>query len=672
MISVKKFGGRFLSMLLALVMMCAPFAAMPPAASADPVEYPLWVGGTRVTSANASDILSDGAVSYDAATNTLKLKGATIEGKSGSNESDSIGIYFTNSEGLTIEASGTNTVSGKDTAQYYAEFGIKSSEFAPLTIILKDGANLDVKGALNKVYSDNISSAASSQLGHLTVKGRGTLNFIGGACNMSSGLGCRSLTVEDDVALISRSNAAGLEGAPGIYGFGARIYSGSIILKGNADVKFYGRADGAIFVNDGLSVEAYDWTGSMTASTSSKVIQKASSSPQKFQFNINKIKVTGYTDENSTEGGTELTQGICDFGEVASSYKKLTFAPKAPVTVTFEMNGHGEQVPAQPLVAGAHAVMPPNPVASGWTFGGWYADSTFSQTFDFTAPINQNTKVYAKWTKAASGGGSSGSGVTKYYTLSFDTGGGSAISSVTKASGTTINLADYVPVKDGYDFAGWYGDKAMTEKVTSLELIKSMTLYAKWEEKSKAAENPLPFIDVKMTDWFYGDINYVYDKGIMKSVSETSFAPKTPTTSAMLVTMLYRLEKEPEVSGKSTFADVADGMWYSKAIAWAQMNKIVEGHSATVFGPKNNISREQLAAILYRYAQYKGYDVSKSADLSGFTDSGSIKSYAAMPMKWAVAEGLIQGMGNDMLSPSSGATRAQIAAIVHRFCEKVK
>ena len=185
------------------------------------------------------------------------------------------------------------------------------------------------------------------------------------------------------------------------------------------------------------------------------------------------------------------------------------------------------------------------------------------------------------------------------------------------------------------------------------------------------AETPLPFPDVAEGDWFYDAVRYAYENGLMDGVGDNLFAPNSETTRAQLVTILYRLEGEPEVSGTSGFTDVEAGTWYTDAVAWAAANGIVNGVSETEFAPGKDITREQLATILFRYAEAKGYDVSARADLSAYPDADQIQSYAAESVAWAVAEGLIQGFEDNTLRPAGNATRAQIATILMRFCEGV-
>ena len=180
-----------------------------------------------------------------------------------------------------------------------------------------------------------------------------------------------------------------------------------------------------------------------------------------------------------------------------------------------------------------------------------------------------------------------------------------------------------------------------------------------------------PFIDVAEGDWFYDAVVYAYQNELMNGVGGNRFAPNSETTRAQLVTILYRLEGQPAVSGDLPFTDVETGIWYTDAILWAAQNNIVNGVNDTEFAPGDEITRQQLVTILYRYAEAKGYDVSASADLSGYPDAGQVQDYAQPAMAWAVAENIIQGMEDGTLKPAGNASRAQIATILMRFCEDV-
>lgn len=191
------------------------------------------------------------------------------------------------------------------------------------------------------------------------------------------------------------------------------------------------------------------------------------------------------------------------------------------------------------------------------------------------------------------------------------------------------------------------------------------------KDKGMTTYSKLPFSDVRIADWFYNDVKYVYEKGMMAGTAADVFAPNATTTRAMIVTILYRLEGSPAVTGTSAFVDVPAGQWYTDAVNWAAANQIVKGTSATTFAPNDSITREQMAAILYRYAQYKGYDVTKKADLSGYSDNGQVSAYAKDALAWANAAKLINGVTNTTLAPQGNATRAQVSAILHRFCDGV-
>ena len=185
------------------------------------------------------------------------------------------------------------------------------------------------------------------------------------------------------------------------------------------------------------------------------------------------------------------------------------------------------------------------------------------------------------------------------------------------------------------------------------------------------AETPLPFTDVTEGDWFYDAVRCAYETGLMDGVGDNLFAPNSETTRAQLVTILYRLAGQPEPGGDSGFSDVETGIWYTDAVAWAAENGIVNGVSDTEFAPGDDITREQLAAILYRYAAYQGYDVSQRADLSGFGDASSISGYAQEALSWAHAQGLVLGFEDGSLRPQGTASRAQIAAVLMRFLAAV-
>lgn len=192
-------------------------------------------------------------------------------------------------------------------------------------------------------------------------------------------------------------------------------------------------------------------------------------------------------------------------------------------------------------------------------------------------------------------------------------------------------------------------------------------------DNKKPAPKPevkLPFTDVSTSDWFYDDVAFVYENGLFSGTDSRSFSPNASMTRAMLVTVLYRLEGEPTVTGRSSFTDVRSGAYYEKSVIWAAANGIVTGTDSTSFSPDAKVTREQLAAILYRYAQYRKLDTDASAKLNSFTDADSVSAYASEALGWAVSEGLINGASGKLM-PKGDATRAQVAAILHRLVKNV-
>lgn len=180
----------------------------------------------------------------------------------------------------------------------------------------------------------------------------------------------------------------------------------------------------------------------------------------------------------------------------------------------------------------------------------------------------------------------------------------------------------------------------------------------------------LPFADIPSGSWYYDDVAYVYDTGLMTGLTVTAFGPNLSTTRGMIVTILWRMENEPAAKHGCPFADVRRGSYYEQAIAWASENGIVTGFDASTFAPDRAITREQLAAILFRFAAYRGMDaVTLRENLSSFQDQAAISAYAVSALNWAVGEGLMQGTG-DKLEPTGNATRAQVAAMLRRFMQR--
>ena len=176
-----------------------------------------------------------------------------------------------------------------------------------------------------------------------------------------------------------------------------------------------------------------------------------------------------------------------------------------------------------------------------------------------------------------------------------------------------------------------------------------------------------PFRDVNDSDWFADAVEYVYDNGLMNGLSATEFGPNVSTSRGMIVTILYRLEREPAAAKTVRFSDVSPDAWYADAVRWAGANGIVEGMGDGTFAPDQEITREQLAAILYRYARYKGYSADAACSIDGFSDAARVSAWAEDAMEWCYGSGLLTGMEHNTLVPQGRATRAQVAAILMRF-----
>jgi len=285
------------------------------------------------------------------------------------------------------------------------------------------------------------------------------------------------------------------------------------------------------------------------------------------------------------------------------------------------------------------------------------------------AAVVRNVAVGTVPYNPPAGGG--GGGAVSTITVNFETNGGNAISSVSVNKNAQMKSVP-TPVKEGYKFVGWYTDKALTVKFDSSQKItKAMTLYAKWEAQEKTddkTEQPSStlFADVAQNAWYYEAVKYVKENGLFGGVSATEFAPNVALTRAMLVTVLYRAEGEPEVEGESKFTDVADGQYYAKAVAWAQSNNIVNGISDTEFAPDANITREQMAAIIYRYASFKGAAEISDAALD-YSDLSDISEWAESAVAFCKTKNIMTGKDNNEFKPLDKATRAEAATILQRY-----
>lgn len=348
-------------------------------------------------------------------------------------------------------------------------------------------------------------------------------------------------------------------------------------------------------------------------------------------------------------------------GDIIDLYKDVAADTKVTVAkpIKFTVNTDGKKFDAaKNIVAGSNTTVKVTGESSPYTY-----------EFTYTKPSSGSS----------SGGSSSGKTTYKVTTSAVNNGGVNASpSSAEKGATITITLSpdkgyklDKLTVTDGS------GKTVSTVKKSDTVYTFTMPASAVKVGVSyvKATETPseTKFNDVSANDWFASAVDYVTGKGMMNGTADNTFSPKANTTRGMVVTVLYRLENQPSTSAAS-FTDVASGAYYANAVAWANANGIVSGYGSGKFGPNDQVTREQLAAILYRYAQYKKYDVSVGEDTNilSYDDAQSISSYAIPAIQWACGAGVVTGKSGSKLDPKGNATRAEVAAMLMRFCENVK
>jgi hypothetical protein len=348
-------------------------------------------------------------------------------------------------------------------------------------------------------------------------------------------------------------------------------------------------------------------------------------------------------------------------GDIIDLYKDVAADTKVTVAkpINFKVATNSKKFDAaKNIVAGSNTTVKVTGESSPYTY-----------EFTYTKPSSGGS----------SGGSSSGKTTYKVTTSAVNNGGVNASpSSAEKGAAITITLSpdkgyklDKLTVTDGS------GKTVSTVKKSDTVYTFTMPASAVKVGVSyvKATETPskTKFNDVSANDWFASAVDYVTGKGMMNGTADNTFSPKANTTRGMVVTVLYRLENQPSTSAAS-FTDVASGAYYANAVAWANANGIVSGYGSGKFGPNDKVTREQLAAILYRYAQYKKYDVSVGEDTNilSYDDAQSISTYAIPAIQWACGAGVVTGKSGSKLDPKGNATRAEVAAMLMRFCENVK
>lgn len=573
---------------------------------------------------------------------------------------------------------GSLTAQGESGYGIYFYMGYRTTD--PSTSLTVQN-NALVKATPSIVTSNNLSkpdTTAGSNSGGIVFDG-------------NSGTVYGDVTLQEDLEIKSDETLTIPEGSS-LNGNGKLTNNGTIIVeKGGA---LTGEPGGKVVYAPTIVTSPAD--KSVTEGETATFTVEATGTDLSYQWQQNMngsgwTDITGETNATYTTGKTTMdmngTQYRCvvknSVKEVTSNTATLTVNAIPTYTITVQNDGHGEALatPAS-AKAGEQITLTATP-NSGYRFAGWtssdnitFANAGSAQT-TFTM-LDRNVTVTANWKKKSSGGS------VFFWDLKFDTNGGSKINTVTEWEYSTIDLDEYVPEKEGYKFVGWYADEDLTKKIDEVYLTQDTTVYAKWEKiEEEVPEEPeeveeteetetISFLDVKESDWFYEAVSYAVENGLMSGMSEDIFAPNTPLTREMLAVVLYNVEGQPESTEANTFTDVKGDMWYTDAILWANENGIVAGYDNGTYGVGDLITREQFATILYRYAQFKGYDTTQGGmAVREFSDYENISDYARTAMAWAVNAGIMGGMDDGTLMPQGKATRAEAATMLMNFCENI-
>ena len=544
-------------------------------------------------------------------------------------------------DGLTLKQT-TGEISGTPTAEQTAQFTVRA---------------LNSVGNDKKALSITITNAPAAE--HTVT----VITDGNGTASASS----TSATAGTEITLTATPNKG--------YHFKEwQVISGGVTIKddkftmpdGNVEVKAIFEKDAPASTEYTITVKT-DGNGTASASHAKAVVGT--------EITLTATPNTGYhfKEWQVMSGGVTIKDDKFlmpnDNVEVKAIFEKD--APPAPTEfiVTFDGNGGTPSVGSMTTTNQKLTSLPSASRSGSYSFDGWYTKKSGGTKVTTDTVFSANTTVYAHWTYTGGGGGGYNPPVT-YYTLRFETGGGSDIPSVREAYNAYIDLSQYVPTWRGHTFIGWYSERSLTNKVSGVYLTKDMTVYAGWRVDENPNTGANPFTDVSEKDWFYSDVMFVYENGLMLGTSKALFSPHGTATRGMMATILWRMEGSPAPKGKNSFTDVEAGKWYADAITWTAENGIFAGYGKDKFGPDDPITREQLAAIFYRYADYKGYDLTVKGNLDKFKDADKITDYAKTAMQWAVGSDLVKGKSGALLDPQDKATRAEIATMLHRFIEK--
>ena len=511
----------------------------------------------------------------------------------------------------------------------------------------------------------NISASQSVAIYHPQ---GGTLTINGGI--ITGGIEAKSGTItingNPSISAVGEKNHTANGNGPSTTGYAIAIVDNSAYGNGATITINSGSYNGPVeYLKDGNGVGSGNESGSIT------VCGGHFSAPVSKEYLANTINAELYSLRNteapySYYSSVETAQAAAQPGDVVTDLTTVEENANEFIVVFDYGDGTKKELT---MYEGAETTLPTLNDRGYNHFVGWTdgkktyaagdevkitANTTFTAQWAYIPPANPNYKITID--DAANGTVTANPTAAKAgatVTLTATPDEGYAVGTLT----VTDRFGDAVKVTENAD--GTYTFTMPNGQVT----VKAT--FVETQEPAPA----MPFTDVHEGDWFYEEVLYAYENGLMNGVGDNRFAPNSATTRGMLVTILYRLEGEPAVTGEAGFDDVGD-TWYTDAVIWAAANDIVNGIGDNQFGPENTLTREQLVTMLYRYAEAAGYDVSAAADLSGYPDAGKVQTYAQEAMSWAVAEGIVEGMDGN-LNPAGNASRAQIATILMRFCEDV-
>lgn len=616
---------------------------------------------------------------------TLTIKSGTLDATSGKTVQDSVGIfavYDIKIDGGTVTAKGGETI-----GDGWYNFGIRSHSGS---VIITDGTVTATGGKANGTGEENHSAGIFVRTGSITVSG-GTVTATGGestgsGINYSAGLYAGvSVTVSGGTATATGGLAStgSTADAGGSYGIIVESTTADVTINGNSVVRanMTGEegVDGEPISGDpidkqnGIIFENGDGTVYGTVTLQEDLTVGADESLTISQDAALTIP-DGTTLTNSgtiTNEGTLTNNGTLTIGQGGTLTGNVNGNPVI-YAVTVLTDGNGTASASEIYAAADDTVTLTATPDSGYHFERWEVVSggVTVENNAFTMPA-QPVTVKAIFDRNSSGSSS--------YTITTpDAEHGTVAASPSRASsGTTVTIT--VTPDEGYELGELIVTDANGDEVDltresatkyTFEMPRSrVTVAASFVE---SAPEPLPFDDVDDGDWFADAVRFVYENGMMNGTGDTTFAPDATTSRSMIVTILYRLEGEPVVDDAMDFSDVAGDAWYTDAVRWAAGEGIVGGYGGGLFGSDDPVTREQLAAILYRYAVYKGYDVSIGEDtnLLSYDDFEDLSEYAIPAMQWACGAGIVNGTSESTLTPQGEAERAQVAAMLMRFCEQ--